>query len=95
MCGCLGNVRPFGVGMAAQRHAVCQRNATGILNAKKQPALLFIPSAGCFFASRAAFFQRTQINRHHRQNRPQPLDAANRLAQKQEIDDQRRHRFAQ
>jgi hypothetical protein len=39
MCGCLGNVRPFGVGMAAQRYAVCQRNATGILNAKKQPAL--------------------------------------------------------
>ena len=50
MCGCLGNVRPFGVGMAAQRHAVCQSNATGILNAKKQPEL-HLPKCRLLFLS--------------------------------------------
>lgn len=78
----MGNGQPFGVGMAAQRHAACQSNATDILNAKKQPALHLPQVQAAFFASRAAFFQRAQINRYHRQNRAQPLDAANRLVQK-------------
>ena len=52
----MGNGRPFGVGMAAQRHAICQSNAACILSANKQPALYLPQVQAAFLIHEPPFF---------------------------------------